>query len=237
MEVSCTKNADHEFAAIQERRRLAWAISLTCPLIVIIVFSVLRLNVGHVKLTGTAVITVLLIIVAAFYDIHWLKIPNWLTYPGVLWGLCINVLGIFVSEEARQSLGCVGLLESFSGLVVPTFFMFILFSATGGGAGDVKLIAALGALLGLHVAINAILISFVMAGAIALVIAIWKLGVFGFFDYVFRGIGSYVLPRCISRPSKGSGEMLKQPMPLAPSFAVGTIIAMMDSGAFDSWIM
>lgn len=220
--------------AQNEKRRIAWILSLVCPLILVGTFILFHWDLADYRLTAISIITVHLIVVAAVCDIYWLKIPNWLTYPGVLWGIAINLLGLFVTEETRRSLGAVGLLESVIGLVVPFVFMLILFSATGGGAGDVKLTAALGALLGLNVVIDAILISFAMAGAIAVVKAIWVMGVWGFFEYVFRILGSYVLPLWISRPSKESSDMLRKPMPLAPSFAVGTIIAMLDSGALSS---
>jgi prepilin peptidase CpaA len=236
MSVSNREIAEKNVGAIQKGRSLAWAVSFASPLVLIFAFSWCRLNVGQVNLTAAGTITVLLIGVASFCDVCWLKIPNWLTYPGVFWGLCINLVGEGMTEEARRSLGYVGLLESAAGLIVPFVLMFVLFSITGGGAGDVKLTAALGALLGLNVVVNAILISFVLAGAIAVVNAICDMGVKGFFEFVFRWIGSFLLPLWIRRPSKESSEMLRRPMPLAPSFAVGTIIAMLDSNGLNTWL-
>ncbi len=99
---------------------------------------------------------------------------------------------------------------------------------TGGGAGDVKLTAAIGAFLGLSQAIDAILLSFIFAGGFALIRAAWLLGPWEMAQLVYRRIGSWVLPLWIQPPSKEQLAFMRQPMPLGPSFALGTAIVLFD---------
>ena len=72
------------------------------------------------------------------YDLRYRKIPNWLTFSAMVAGILFHgYLG-----------GIPGLLLSLGGLLVG-FAVFITFYMHGGmGAGDVKLMAAIGSLLG-----------------------------------------------------------------------------------------
>ncbi len=81
---------------------------------------------------------VAVLIVGALFDIRRRRIPNWLTFPAVAVGLAHHVYGS----------GAPGLLFSLAGasLGLAVFAPFYLMGGTG--AGDVKLMAAVGALLG-----------------------------------------------------------------------------------------
>lgn len=81
----------------------------------------------------------LMLVIAAMYDIRYRRIPNWLTIAGVILGLAINwFLG---PPEA-------GILLSVTGLLVAFGLYFVLYSIRAMGAGDVKLMAAVGAMVG-----------------------------------------------------------------------------------------
>jgi prepilin peptidase CpaA len=80
----------------------------------------------------------ILVIVAAIYDIRLRRIPNWLTFPAVLIGVGLNW---FLYETS-------GLWFALQGLGLAFAVYFILYLLRGMGAGDVKLMAAVGAAVG-----------------------------------------------------------------------------------------
>jgi prepilin peptidase CpaA len=82
-----------------------------------------------------------LILVASVYDMLYRRIPNWLTIGGALAGLALNT---FIYQ------GWPGLRLSLLGLCVGFGAYFALYSLRAMGAGDVKLMAAIGALVGVR---------------------------------------------------------------------------------------
>jgi len=80
-----------------------------------------------------------LCLVAAMQDARWGRIPNWLTGPGVLTGL------VWAAWKA----GLTGFAEAAAACAVLMLPFILLFTFAGGGAGDAKLMAAVGAWLGL----------------------------------------------------------------------------------------
>lgn len=94
-------------------------------------------------------------LVAAVFDVRFHRIPNWLTYSGMLAALAARLT--FLGMPGLVS-GLVGGL--FAGGI---FLLFFMVRAMGGG--DVKLIAALGTLVGWPVAVE-LLIATAMAGGL-----------------------------------------------------------------------
>jgi len=84
------------------------------------------------------VLLLALVIGAAAYDIPYRRVPNWITAAGVLLGLAMN--GFLY--------GWPGLRMSLTGLAVGFGAYFMLYSLRAMGAGDVKLMAAVGAMVG-----------------------------------------------------------------------------------------
>jgi prepilin peptidase CpaA len=74
----------------------------------------------------------------AVIDYRTKKIPNWLTMPGA-------ILGLAYSLAAPQG---IGPLWSLAGLLVGFSLLLLPWLLGGGGMGDVKMLAALGAWLG-----------------------------------------------------------------------------------------
>jgi len=109
----------------------------------------------------------LLTAVAAVTDIRRQKIYNWTTYPGICAGLGLQALaGGWPGFED----GLWGLLAC-GGIMLACF---VFFPDLGGG--DVKLIAMLGAGLGLNDGILAMLWTFVIGFAAGLAVLIWNVG-------------------------------------------------------------
>jgi prepilin peptidase CpaA len=76
--------------------------------------------------------------VACWFDVRTRRIPNRLTFPA-------TALGVAAATAAH---GGAGALASAVGLIVGLALFFPLFALKGLGAGDVKLMGALGAWLG-----------------------------------------------------------------------------------------
>lgn len=107
----------------------------------------------------------LLVIVclAAWQDCSKGLINNALTYGGILAGLGLALVGL-----------SVGFASAFFGLVsAGGFFLILWFSGVMGG-GDVKLMGAVGALLGWPMVLEAILWTAVAGGVLAVVFLLWK---------------------------------------------------------------
>jgi prepilin peptidase CpaA len=105
--------------------------------------------------------------IATLTDARRRKIYNWTTYPGILAGVACR--GI---ED-----GWAGVEDSLLGLLVcggVMVFCFVLFPDLGGG--DVKLIAMLGAGLGLSHGILAMLWTFVIGFIAGVAVVIWRDG-------------------------------------------------------------
>ena len=112
--------------------------------------------------TSTAVLTIVLVTVAAYTDIRWAKIRNTLTVPAVALGLVLNSLR-----------GWDGLLLSLEGIGVG-LALFLISSIFGRilGGGDIKLLVGIGALQGPAFLAWTIVYTAVIGGIIGLAIAL-----------------------------------------------------------------
>ena len=105
-------------------------------------------------------VTFLVLGIAGIYDIVFSRIPNWLTFPAMAFAIGYHVLAS----------GIPGMLLSLAGLLIG-FSIFLLFYILGGmGAGDVKLMAAIGALLGPRDVFYATLYTAIAGGIYAVVL-------------------------------------------------------------------
>jgi prepilin peptidase CpaA len=80
----------------------------------------------------------IIITIAIVSDIRVRRIPNWLTFSAMIAGIGYH---IYVG-------GITGLLLSLGGLLIGFSLFFVFYMLGGMGAGDVKLMAAIGSLLG-----------------------------------------------------------------------------------------
>ena len=90
-----------------------------------------------------------MLLIAVWTDIRRGKIYDWLTLPAIFLGLALSVVEGGIGPLLLRSL--LGAL-----LAGGVFWVFYLFNAVGGG--DVKLMAAVGALMGLGFTISALLV-------------------------------------------------------------------------------
>ena len=111
----------------------------------------------------TAVLFVLLII-ASVTDYRFYKIPNWLTVGGIAFALIYNTAVPFNRDH--------GFLWALGGLAIGFFTMLPGYALKVMGAGDVKLMAMVGAFLGVTDALSAVLCSLIVGGVAAIVFAL-----------------------------------------------------------------
>lgn len=152
---------------------------------------------------------------AACWDLRYRRIPNGLVLSGVVVGITVQ-LGLA---------GVGGLLDSLAGLGVGLAILMPGYLAGTTGAGDVKLMAAVGTFLGPYQMLLAGLASIAVGGAIAL----------GFLALASFSAGSTTpWPRyglmiktlfTTGRPiylAPAEGEVMGRKFPFAVSIAVGT---------------
>lgn len=102
-------------------------------------------------------VTVVLI-VAAVIDGWKLKVPNWLTFPFVLCGWAYGL----------AFLGWDGLGWSLAGTAVGLALLMPAYAIGGMGAGDVKLLAGVGAWMGVSTTFRAFCVSVIVGAVIAM---------------------------------------------------------------------
>jgi prepilin peptidase CpaA len=109
--------------------------------------------------------TLAFIVVCMAIDIRTRRIPNYLSGLGIVAGGALNA----------YYFGGDGLLTSAAGLVVTMAALLVPFALGGLGGGDVKMMGAVGALVGLQTALPALLAG-LMFGGVIMAIHLARLG-------------------------------------------------------------
>ena len=114
-----------------------------------------------------------LLALAVWHDLRTRRIPNPLVFGGALLGLLLNSVyaggaGLFVEPFGGIGLGwaLLGLLTGL-GLLLPMYMLRAL------GAGDVKLMAMLGAFVGPLAVAGCVVLTLLAGGVLALAVALW----------------------------------------------------------------
>jgi prepilin peptidase CpaA len=159
--------------------------------------------------------------VAAFTDLVYHKLYNWMTYPGI-----VAALIVAYCEGGLADRG--GLEESIMGLAWCGSIMLVCFVLFNVGGGDVKLIAMLGAFLGPAQGIETMLWTFVLGAIFALGVLVWRVGAWRLFASVSRQllwslrVGNW-LPL-----SDEERKNLQSPLYLAPAAVLALTIVKFD---------
>ena len=113
-------------------------------------------------MTAVFLMLTTLLVVASVMDVRFRRIPNWLTYPAVLIGIGFHTL----------SLGIDGFLFGAAGMLLGFGILIIFYLVGGMGAGDVKLMAAVGSFLGPKGVFIAFVFTALVGGIYALVLLV-----------------------------------------------------------------
>lgn len=156
---------------------------------------------------------------AVWLDVRLHRIPNWLT------------LGAFAAGVALQTTvdGGQGLLRSFAGTGVGLACFLPLYLGKGTGAGDVKLIGAVGAFLGPAGALLAAALTLVCGAVMALALVAWRL------------VRPHPMASCIAATSEtlaattpvSIAGIRQERFPYAVAIALGTVTTLWTRGTLD----
>jgi prepilin peptidase CpaA len=167
-------------------------------------------------------LAVLPAVIAGYTDWRSRRIPNWLTVPGALLGLALSsVAGGWTGAKSSLlglGLGLAGLLP------------FVLVKALG--AGDWKLVGMLGAFLGPQRLIAVLFWSILVAGAMAVVLIVWKRRVL----QTLRNMGR-MLAAFLSFHLPGRDLTLENPGALKVPFGVAVAFAVILYTAAQAWAL
>lgn len=107
------------------------------------------------------VVLVMVLAVCAVADITRGRIPNAITFPAIVFGL------------AAAAFGAPGVRAAVEGLAAGAAALYIAFALGATGGGNIKLMAAVGALKGLSFVVTALFCSILVGGVWAALVLIW----------------------------------------------------------------
>jgi prepilin peptidase CpaA len=158
--------------------------------------------------------TLVVVLCAGYIDWRTRRIPNWLTVSGFLLGIALNSI---ISGWH----GAVGSLEG-AGLALGLLLPLVLLR--GFGAGDWKLLGAVGSLMGWRAMLVVLIVSSLVTGAAALVQVIAA----GRFKATFKNIGTLLKGFAIFGLRPNPEISLDNPrlakLPFGTCVAVGTAL-------------
>lgn len=154
--------------------------------------------------------------VATVTDLRSRKIYNWLTFPAMAAGLILN--GIMS--------GWAGIQSSLIGFLVGAFVFAVGFflNSANMGAGDVKLMAAIGLWLGFPATVAAVLYVTVIGGILAFATVL----IFGkplkMAKNLYWWMAGLIMPG--GKAAIDPGDSAGPPLPYGVSIALGTLLAL-----------
>jgi prepilin peptidase CpaA len=160
------------------------------------------------------VILFALVLTAAWIDWRTYRIPNWLTLSGLAVALVYN---------ASSAPGSTGILPALGGAAIGLAVLLPLWVVRVMGAGDVKLMAMVGAFLGSSEVLYAVVLTFVAGGIAAIGFALWTRSTgrvaFNINELIRGGVLAAASGRAAPMPSIASVGKL----PYGISICAGTI--------------
>jgi len=157
------------------------------------------------------------LIAAAVSDLRRGTVYNWLTYPAILAGLVLGVI-----QGAADGDTANGLVDHILGFGFGFGVLLVAYLLGGMGGGDVKLMGAIGALLGWHdwAALHAVFYSFLVGATVGLILMVWR----GRVRVVLRRL--WMAIRILSLPTATLDEAAGEPtfrVPFGFAACVGTL--------------
>jgi prepilin peptidase CpaA len=108
-------------------------------------------------------VLLVMLLAAAMFDLMYRRIPNWITVTGVVLGIAMNT--VIGPPEGGLVFSLVGLLVAF-GVYVALYALHAM------GAGDVKLMAAVGALVGWQRWFGIFFVTALIGGVMAVILVV-----------------------------------------------------------------
>ena len=161
----------------------------------------------------------IMLAVAIYFDIRTERIPNWLVAAGTVVALTLHAVNS----------GASGLLTSVGGLSIAMVILLPFYIAGVMGAGDVKLMAAVGAFTGVQLALLAVGFAFGIGGLQAVAILVLRgTGRLTWERYHQMGKTILATGRLVYIPP-GPGDAAGESFPFAIAVGMGTIGALLST--------
>ena len=158
-------------------------VNVFIPIICGFIFEILFLRFGFTIILAKAIVMSAILIIISFIDLRHRIIPNFMVVIAL-------VIGIIFSFIAKTSL-----IDTILGMICGGGILFLLALIPNAmGGGDIKLMFAIGALLGPNRTLWALLLAFIISSIISIVLILLKIK--GTKDYIpfgpFLSLGSFI---------------------------------------------
>lgn len=160
-----------------------------------------------------------LLAVATWTDVARHEILNWNTYPGMVIGMLLNLGGVGILGN-----GVEGLTGSLAGFFLCGFIMLFAFVFFQLGGGDVKLVAMMGAFLGVELGLFALLWMFSVGFVLGVAIIIWQTGFLQIVKNVWSHLILVIKAKSWVPMTTEQRKPLDRGLFLAPSALIATVI-------------
>jgi len=158
----------------------------------------------------------LILTCAVWIDVSQHRIPNTLSLGGIVLGIALQT----------WTSGISGLVAGLSGMAVAGAIFLPFYLLHGMGAGDVKLMGAVGAFLGPHDALLATGLSLGAGGAIAFIILLVRGGLAPLARRYWATLKCFLVTRKLIHQPPARGEVAAMKFPYAAAIGIGTVTAM-----------
>jgi prepilin peptidase CpaA len=175
--------------------------------------------------TGFAIVLLCtLLLIASWYDIKSNRIPNWLVLAGSVLALAMHSVMPAGFGLVGEAPGGIGFLASLKGLGLGFALFMPFYMLRLMGAGDVKLMATVGAFLGIPDILWAMLATFLAGGVLTVVIGLAR-GVLKqtIHNIVFMMNISAIKAQTGSLPSFDEAPKTAAKLPYGVAIALGTM--------------
>ena len=168
------------YSITKNRRK---TVNIFIPIICGLIFEILFLRFGFTIILAKAIVMSAILIIISFIDLRHRIIPNFMVVIAL-------VIGIIFSFIAKTSL-----IDTILGMICGGGILFLLALVPNAmGGGDIKLMFAIGAFLGLNRTLWALLLAFIISSIISIVLILLKIK--GPKDYIpfgpFLSLGSFI---------------------------------------------
>jgi prepilin peptidase CpaA len=165
---------------------------------------------------GSTIALLLILVLASWTDLQQHRIPNILSLGGILLGIALQT---WVS-------GATGFVTGFTGAAVAIGIFLPFYLLKGMGAGDVKLMGAVGAFLGPHNALLATGLSLAAGGLLGIIILTLRGGLKPLAVRYYATLKCFLLTGKLSHQPPETGEVAATKFPYAAAIGIGTLVAL-----------
>ena len=159
----------------------------------------------------------LVTLTAVITDLRHNKIPNVVVLVGLLGGVALHTL-------TSQSL--LGTAQAIGGAILAGLLLLPFYIKGGMAAGDIKLMAAVGAIVGWPNAIPAVLLTLIIGGFLAVVYIILRGGGVEFCKRYIEALRDFVRYRTFYIAPATEGSIARARFPYALAIACGGVAAL-----------